>query len=138
MVSIVKKIKPDVAACSGTLVASKYIISAAHCFKHLPKEAFEVILGTDNLSQSPNNFQIYQKKFNIHKLYKHPSYEGKYHNDVAIIELENDVTFSDGIFPICLPERETPTNERAKFSVTLAGFGSTGYASYICVVLHTF
>ena len=138
MVSIVKKIKPDVAACSGTLVASKYIISAAHCFKHLPKEAFEVILGTDNLSQHPWNIQTYQKKFNIHKLYKHPSYEGKFHNDVAIIELENDVTFSDGIFPICLPERETPTNERAKFSVTLAGFGSTGYVSYICVVLHTF
>ena len=126
MVSIVNKNQPDVAHCSGTLVAPKYIITAAHCFRDLPKEAFEVVLGSDNLSQSPTNWQTYQKKFNIHKLHQHPSYY-KYHFDVAIIELEDEVTFSRGIFPICLPEKPTLTNTRERVFVTLAGFGKTGY-----------
>ena len=126
MVSIVEKIKPDAAWCTGTLIAPKYIITAAHCFKHLPKQAFEVVLGSDNLSQSPNNWQTYQKKFNIHKLHQHPNYY-KYHFDVAIIELEDEVTYSEGIFPICLPEKPTLTNTRERVFVTLAGFGKTGY-----------
>ena len=134
MVSIVNKNQPDVAHCSGTLVAPKYIITAAHCFKHLPKQAFEVVLGSDNLSQSPNNWQTYQKKFNIHHLHQHPDYNGKYHFDAAIIELKDEVTFSEGIFPICLPETETPTNNRAGFLVSLAGFGSTGYLNYILII----
>ena len=62
MVSIVKKNKPDVASCSASLVAAKFIVTAAHCFKDDPKEAFEVVLGTDSLSQSPSNFQKYQKR----------------------------------------------------------------------------
>ena len=121
MVSIVNKNQPDVAHCSGTLVAPKYIITAAHCFRDLPKEAFEVVLGSDNLSQSPTNWQTYQKKFNIQKLHQHPSYY-KYHFDVAIIELEDEVTFSRGIFPICLPEKPTLTNTRERVFVTLAGW----------------
>ena len=131
MVSIVEKIKPDAAWCTGTLIAPKYIITAAHCFKDKPKQALKVILGSDNLSKSPNNHQEYVKEFTIHKLHQHPSYYD-IHFDVAIIELEDEVTYSRGIFPICLPERSTPTNNRVKFSVTLAGFGKTEYV-YIYV-----
>ena len=126
MVSIVEKIKPDAAWCTGTLIAPKYIITAAHCFKDKPKQALKVILGSDNLSQSPNNHQEYVKEFTIHKLHQHPSYYD-IHFDVAIIELEDEVTYSRGIFPICLPENSTLTNNRAKFLVSLAGFGKTGY-----------
>ena len=150
MVSIVLKREdrpdgPDVFICSGTLVTSKHIITAANCFRSFfAIEEYDVILGSDNLSQSPDNFQKYQKRFNIHKLHQHPSYklEGvtspdydeKYHFDVAIIELEDEVTFSRGIFPICLPERSTPTNNREGSLASFAGFGVTEYVIIVCNV----
>ena len=124
MVSIVAKSNPTTAACSASLVASKFIITAAHCFKHEPKEAFEVVLGTDDLSDDPSNYQPYQKKLDIFKLHQHPNYTGMYHYDIAIVELENEVPFNEGIYPICLPTAGAPI-DRADHQVTLAGFGST-------------
>ena len=98
MVSIVKKNQSDVAHCSGTLVTSKHIITQAVCFRLNPKEEFEVILGSDNLSDSDDWFAAvaaeYVEKFNIHKVHQHPSYNETSYNerhkfDVAIIELED-------------------------------------------------
>ena len=125
MVAIVKKDKPDTTHCSATLVSKKFIITAAHCFKHLPKDAFEVVLGTDNLDTRPTNWQQYQERRDIFKLHIHPGYERQYHNDIAIIELQNEVTFNDGIYPICLPENASPFS-RSGHSVIVAGYGSTG------------
>ena len=125
MVAIVKKDKPDTTHCSATLVREKFIITAAHCFKHLLKEAFQVVLGTDNLDNGPVNWQRYQERRDIFKLHIHPGYERKYHNDIAIIELQNEVTYNDGIYPICLPEKSSPFSNGGQ-SVYVAGYGSTG------------
>ena len=73
-------------------------------------------------------------KFNIHKVHQHPSYNDRHKFDVAIIELEDEVTFSRGIFPICLPERSTPTNDREGSLVSFAGFGVTKYVNIVCNV----
>jgi len=108
MVSIVKKNEPDVASCSASLVAAKFIVTAAHCFIDDPKEAFEVILGTDSLSQSPSNFQKYQKRMDIAELHVHPNYTGGYYHDFAIIQLSNEVSYEKGIYPIsfaCLKQK---------------------------------
>ena len=134
MVSIVKKNQSDVAHCSGTLVTSKHIITQALCFRLNPKEDFEVILGSDNLSDSDGWIAEYVEKFNIHKVHQHPSYNERHKFDVAIIELEDEVTFSRGIFPICLPERSTPTNNREGSLVSFAGFGVTEYVNIVCNV----
>ena len=141
MVAIVKKIEPDVAHCSASLVAPKFIITAGHCFNDKPKEAFEVVLGSDYLSQLPFNIQTYQKRMNIAKLHIHPNYikEGKYH-DFAIIELNEEVTYSKGIFPICLPQTETTPEHILSLSgdfVDLVGFGKTGYVPILYSTLNS-
>ena len=126
MVAIVKKSDPSTGHCSASLIASKFILTAAHCFIDLRIEDFEVVLGTDNLSGSPINWQPFQKKVNIFKLHIHPQYEEGYFFDTAIIELENEVTFGKGIFPICLPEKPAEPGTRTDNQVTLLGYGSTG------------
>ena len=89
-------------------LAAKFIVTAAHCFIDDPKEAFEVILGTDSLSQSPSNFQKYQKRMDIAELHIHPNYTGGYYHDFAIIQLSNEVSYEKGIYPIsfaCLKQK---------------------------------
>ena len=126
MVVIVQKSDPSRGHCSASLIASKFILTAAHCFNDLPIQAFEVVLGTDDLSQGGHNWQKYQKKFNISKLHTHPQYEEGYYFDTAIIELEEEVTFSKGIYPICLPKEPAQPGTRTGNQVTLLGYGSTG------------
>ena len=126
MVAIVQKSDPGTGHCSASLIASKFILTAAHCFNDLPIQAFEVVLGTDDLSQGGHNWQKYQKKFNISKLHTHPQYEEGYYFDTAIIELEEEVTFSKGIYPICLPKEPAQPGTRTGNQVTLLGYGSTG------------
>ena len=126
MVVIVKKSDRSTGHCSAFLIAPKYILTAAHCFNDLPIEAFEVVLGTDNLAQGGFNFQPNQKKVDISKLHIHPQYEEGYFFDTAIIELEKELTFSKGIYPICLPKEPAEPGTRTDNQVTLLGYGSTG------------
>ena len=124
MAAIVEKLNHNRTHCSATLVSKRFIITAAHCFEN-PKEAYQVVLGTDNLNPSVHNYQKHQEKRDIFRLHKHPDYSKPY-NDIAIIELEDEVEYNEGIYPICLPATSTPINTRINFQVKLAGYGSTG------------
>ena len=127
MVAIVEKSDPQKTHCSGSLVSERFIITAAHCFEK-PKEAYQVILGTDNLDPSPIPMfldQPHHIKRDIFRLHEHPDYSKPY-NDIAIIELEDEVEYNKGIYPICLPETSNAINTRINYLVTLAGYGSTG------------
>ena len=124
-VAIVRKSNGAVAECSASLIASKYILTAAHCFRHNSESNFQVVLGTASLANEPWNYEQYEKRLDIFKLHQHPQYEKDYYHDIAIIELEEELTFSEGIFPICLPS-EASTPDRTGDSVSIVGYGSAG------------
>lgn len=94
-------------------------ILAAHCndSKHNGMIKF-VKLGMIDRLQNDNNVFIY----NVTKVIKHPQYSPRtFDNDIALLKLENDVNFSEFIYPICLPTRQH--NEP---NVILTGLGKTG------------
>ena len=105
--------------CGGTLVASKYVISAAHCFYTVENGAVtatttaadvRIRIGDHNLD-SEGEEKITPKFVNIKTLTNHPSYnplkiEDGY--DITVLELEEELDLNV-YTPACLAKTSDST-----------------------------
>ena len=108
--------------CSGTIITKKFILTAAHCWKHPIYKSTHVRAGANDI----NYFFIEQKE--ILNVKKHPDYDDSgseiYYFDIAIIELVEEFKFTSRIYPICLPEFSSrhPGND---IGITVQGWGES-------------
>lgn len=94
--------------CGGALINDKYIITAAHCLARRVDKVkhTRIILGLNNLSNisssSPHLLPV--SKIIIHEDYDDEDHRA--YNDIALIRLENPISFTKDIQPICLPSSD--------------------------------
>ncbi|KAM7177515.1 transmembrane protease serine 6 isoform 1-T3 [Macrochelys suwanniensis] len=90
--------------CGGTLIADRWVVSAAHCFQDDSRLAspsiWTVYLGKYFQNVSSQN----EVSFKVSRLLLHPYYEEDSHDyDAALLQLDHPVINSPFIQPICLP-----------------------------------
>lgn len=110
--------------CGGSLINSRWVLSAAHCIGvDSPDAAF---LGAHFCQNG--DCEHYEKKIKIKQRFvpneRLDPYLKYYYGDIALFQLQNPVTFTNAIQPICLP---TSVNlHLGGKKAIVAGWGDTG------------
>ncbi|EDV46594.2 uncharacterized protein Dere_GG18120, isoform B [Drosophila erecta] len=104
--------------CGGSLIASRFVLTAAHCVNSDDSTPSFVRLGALNIESPEPGYQ----DINVIDVQIHPNYSGssKYY-DIAILQLAEDVKESDAIRPACLYTDRTDPPANSKYFV--AGWG---------------
>merc|ERR1712212_1377404 len=113
--------------CGGTILNKRYVVTAAHCLyagKDLMTlkggSKFRVLLGEHDHCKATSSFVL------AAAVHKHPKFDinsASVDNDIAILKLSKDLTFSDKIKPVCLPT--SATKDYSGKAPTVSGWGGT-------------
>merc|ERR1712110_1017828 len=103
--------------CGGTIVNKKFVITAAHYWDSMMTN-LRVIVGEHNVFCDGVNEG--GKVINVKKATMHPDY------NIAVLELSEELTFTDKIRPACLPS--SASKDYSGTASTISGWGGTiGY-----------
>uniref|UniRef100_A0AC35THB9 Peptidase S1 domain-containing protein n=1 Tax=Rhabditophanes sp. KR3021 TaxID=114890 RepID=A0AC35THB9_9BILA len=111
--------------CGGTIIAPGFVMTAGHCVygsTNAPK-TFRVKTGVfDEATQNENGEVIHR----IKAIHLHPKYipDPDPVWDIAILELEDTITFNDHVQPVCLPTHDSDVVVDPN-SAWVTGWGTT-------------
>ena len=109
--------------CGGSIVSKNVILTAVHCFKDLPQGNISFLVGTNYLASFNDLSSNSSNRFFVKKIVLHPNYnkENKFDNDIALVQLDREIIYSNTVMPICLPDN-ADVKEVLNKTLTVAGW----------------
>ena len=109
--------------CGGSVIETNLVLTAAHCLTDQLISQMKVVLGTEDLDLAGP----YRTERNVSEIVIHPLYnEGESYYDAAVLVLDKELDFNEGIRSICLPhEAKIDGTHLSGHLATLTGWGAT-------------
>uniref|UniRef100_A0A182M8R1 Peptidase S1 domain-containing protein n=1 Tax=Anopheles culicifacies TaxID=139723 RepID=A0A182M8R1_9DIPT len=128
--------------CSGSLISTRFVLSAAHCFVDAsgvskPESNYRVRLGDWDLANDEDCMYVrgvyvcnlhQPKDYAVEKIISHASFhQGRkdFLHDIALLRLAKSVEYSFQIGPACLPEWNIEVPDIVDQKLVATGWGRT-------------
>ncbi|KAI1695748.1 trypsin domain-containing protein [Ditylenchus destructor] len=112
--------------CTASIISSKYLLLAGHCYE--PNQVYHIKVGTVDIDNDESAVVMESKTAYLHPEYaRHPT-----RNDIAIIELPEELQFNENIRPLCLKKTFDESNYTEL--ALISGYGAKSF--YPCPPCH--
>uniref|UniRef100_A0A3F2YXL9 trypsin n=1 Tax=Anopheles funestus TaxID=62324 RepID=A0A3F2YXL9_ANOFN len=113
--------------CGGSVLNNKWVLTAAHCTIGISASSLAVRLGSSRHASGGTVVRVA-------RTLEHPNYDDNTIDyDYSLLELESELTFSDLVQPVALPEQDEAVEDGTM--TTVSGWGNTQSAAESNAVL---